>query len=134
MDDNSGNYNANQYLRTILAIAKGESDLALSYIELMANTAEKGIYSSSQIGRLYLEVGKLEKAAYWFEKAIENEWGLISPWVSGDFKVPENLPNHPALQAALDSTQRYITIHMIEAGAERPLLAESSRSANSDYQ
>ena len=106
MDDNSGNYNANQYLRTILAIAKGESDLALSYIELMANTAEKGIYSSSQIGRLYLEVGKLEKAAYWFEKAFENrDWGLISFSNPGVFTVPENLPDDPALQAAINKPE-----------------------------
>jgi len=105
LDDNNGNYYENLYLRTILSIAKGESDIALSTIELMVNKAAKTT-NYALIGRSYLALGELEKAAYWFEKAFENrDWGLISFSNTGGFTVPENFPDDPALQAALDKPE-----------------------------
>jgi len=42
-----------------------------------------------------------EEVAYWFEKAYDNrEFGLLF-----GFTLPENLPDHPALQAALDKPE-----------------------------
>ena len=97
LDDSEGNYYGNLYLRAILAIAKDESDAALSYIELMVNREEKRYH---WIGVLFLELGMLEEAAYWLEKGFENR---EAPFVN--FTLPENLPDHPALQAALDKPE-----------------------------
>jgi len=48
----------------------------------------------------------LKEAAYWLEKAYENrEFELVFPFKPGGFTIPENLPNHPALQAALDKPE-----------------------------
>jgi len=106
LDDNNNNYYKKLYYNTIMAIAKGESDNALSYIELLVNEAENLRNLSSRIGRLYLDLGMFEEAAYWLEKAYENrEFDLVgSVWPRG-FILPENLPDHPALQAALDKPE-----------------------------
>jgi tetratricopeptide (TPR) repeat protein len=105
-NDNNNNYYKKLYYNTIMAIAKGESDNALSYIELLVNEAENLRNLSSRIGRLYLDLGMFEEAAYWLEKAYENrEFDLVgSVWPRG-FILPENLPDHPALQAALDKPE-----------------------------
>jgi tetratricopeptide (TPR) repeat protein len=104
LDDNNDNYH-NLYLRTILSIAKGESDIALSTIELMVNK-DVNTPNYALIGRSYLALGELEKAAYWLEKAFKNrDWGLISFSNPGGITVPENLPDNPALQAALDKPE-----------------------------
>jgi len=89
----------------MMAIAKGESDKALSYIELLVSEAEN-LNISSRIGTLYLDLGMLDEAAYWFEKAYENrELELVYPFSTGGLTLPENLPDHPALQAALDKPE-----------------------------
>jgi len=98
LDDTSGNYYANLYLRTILAIAKDESEVALSYIKLMVNYEEEKRYS--WIGLLYLELGMLKEAAYWLKKGYENRESHLFT-----LTLPENLPDHPALQAALDKPE-----------------------------
>ncbi len=98
LDDTSGNYYANLYLRTILAIAKDESEVALSYIKLMVNYEEEKRYS--WIGILYLELGMLDEAAYWLENGYENRESHMLT-----LKLPENLPDHPTLQAALDKPE-----------------------------
>ena len=105
LDDNNNNYFDNLHIKTIMAIAKGESDKAHSYIELLVNEAEN-LHVSPRIGSLYLELGMLEEAAYWFEKAYENrEVELVVPFGPGGLTLPENLPDHPALQAALDKPE-----------------------------
>ena len=98
LDDSSDNYYANLYLRTILAIAKDESDVALSNIKLMVNYKEEKRYS--WIGLLYLELGMLKEAAYWLKKGFENRESHLFT-----LTLPENLPDHPALQAALDQPE-----------------------------
>ena len=103
LDDNN-NYYANLYVKTVLAIAKGESDKALSYIKLMVREAEN-LNISSRIARLYLDLRMLEEAAYWFEKSYENREQELVRLFPGGFKVPENLPDHSALQAALDKPE-----------------------------
>jgi len=104
--DKNIDYFSNFYYKTIMAIAKGESDIALSYIELMVNTAEKSIYLSSFLGRFYLDLGMLDEAANWLEKAYENrEYELVFPFRPSGFTLPEDLPDHPALQAALDKPE-----------------------------
>ncbi len=103
---NNINYFTNLYYKTIMAIANEESDVALSYIELMINTVEKPIYFSSAIGRFYLDLEMLDEAAYWLEKAYDNrELELVFPFRSSGFTLPEDLPDHPALQAALDKPE-----------------------------
>jgi len=85
---------------------RGESDNALSYIQLMVNAVEKPKYVSARIGRFYLDLGMLEEAAYWLEKAYANrETELLYPFRPSGSTLPENLPDHPALQAALDKPE-----------------------------
>ncbi len=104
--DNNIKHFTNLYYKTIIAIAKEEYDIALSYIELMINTVEKPIYFSSAIGRFYLDLGMLDEAAYWLEKAYDNrELRHVFPIRSSSFRLPEDLPNHPALQSALDKPE-----------------------------
>jgi len=51
-------------------------------------------------------LGMLDEAAFWIEKAYENrEEELVFPFRPVSFMVPENLPDHPALQAALDKPE-----------------------------
>ncbi|MCH8233945.1 MAG: hypothetical protein IIB82_15060 [Bacteroidetes bacterium] len=105
LDDNNNNYYVNLYIKTIMAIAKGDSVKAISYIELLVNEAEN-LKVSSRMGTLYLDLGMHEEAAYWFEKAYENrELELMLPLGPGGLTLPENLPDHPALQAALDKPE-----------------------------
>jgi len=100
------NYYDNLRIKTILATAKGEPDIALSYIELMVNHAEKPRNVSSRIGRLYLDLGMLDEATYWLEKAYDNrEYELVFPFRPSDSALPEDLPDHPALQAAFDKPE-----------------------------
>ena len=88
-----------------MAIAKGDSVKAISYIELLVNEAEN-LKVSSRMGTSYLDLGMLEEAAYWFEKAYEDrEFELVGAVWPGGFTLPENLPDHPALQAALDKPE-----------------------------
>ena len=55
--------------------------------------------------KLYLDLEMYEEAAYWFEKAYDNrEVQLVLPFTGG-ITLPENLPDHPALQAALDKPE-----------------------------
>ena len=72
----------------------------------MVNEAEKG-RSSSRVGQLYLDLGMLEEAAYWLEKAYDNhDLELVfSIYRPGRSTLPEHLPDHPALQAALDKPE-----------------------------
>ena len=99
----TGNYPSNLYIKTTMSIAKEESDKALSYIELLANDAEN---LNAVIAYLYLDLEMLEEAAYWFEKAYENrEPQLVFPSWGPGFTLPENLPDHPALQAAFDKPE-----------------------------
>jgi len=105
LDDSNDNYYYNLRIKTTMAIAKGESDKALSHIKLIVNEAEN-LNVSSEIARLYLDLGMLEDAAYWFEKAYENrEFGLVVPFGTDRPILPENLPDHSALQAALDKPE-----------------------------
>ena len=72
----------------------------------MVNDADKPKYVSSQISRLYLDLGMLEEAANWLEKAYENrEYRLVYSSRPSGLTLPENLPDHPALQAALDKPE-----------------------------
>ena len=106
LDDNNYNYFHSLYIKTFMAISMGESKIALSYIELMVNATEKPKYVSFQIGLSYLDLGMLEEAAYWLEKAYENrEFELVFSLRPGSHLLPENLPDHPALQAALDKPE-----------------------------
>jgi tetratricopeptide (TPR) repeat protein len=94
-------YFTNLELNTLLAIAKGERDAALSQIEQMINISKWPRYAT--YGRLFLSLGEPEKAAYWFEKAIKNhDWGLISHPITNGLIIPENLPPNPVLQQTLD--------------------------------
>lgn len=47
----------------------------------------------------------LEEAAYWYEKAYENHDYRIVIFEEGGVTLPENLPDHSALQAALDKPE-----------------------------
>jgi len=105
LDDSNNNYYTNLYIKTIMAIAKGESDTALSYIELGVAESEN-LNVSSRIGTLYLDLGMLDEAAYWFEKAYDNrEMELLFLFGASGFTLPENLPDHPVLQAAFDKPE-----------------------------
>ena len=105
LDDSNSNYYVNLYIKTIMAIAKGDSVKAISYIELLVNEAEN-LKVSSRMGTLYLDLGMHEEAAYWFEKAYEDrEFELVGAVWPGGYTLPENLPDHPALQAALDKPE-----------------------------
>ncbi len=97
LDDSGGDYYGNLYLRAILAIAKDESDTALAYIELMVNQEEKRY---QLIGVLFLGLEMIDEAAYWLDKGFENR---EAPFVN--ITLPENLPDHPALQAAFDKPE-----------------------------
>jgi tetratricopeptide (TPR) repeat protein len=106
IDDRNDDYYTEDYfsnleLNALLAIAKNERDVALSQIEQMIK--ESKWPRNAKYGRLFLSLGEPEKAAYWFEKAIENhDWGLISHPITNGLIIPENLPPNPVLQQTLD--------------------------------
>jgi tetratricopeptide (TPR) repeat protein len=99
MNENSDNVFDNLYIKTIVNIAKEEIDVALINIDLMTNLPEGRVFS--YIAKLYLDLEMFGEAAYWFEKAYENHEAELPL----RFCLPENLPDHPALQAALNKPE-----------------------------
>jgi tetratricopeptide (TPR) repeat protein len=87
-------------LKIHLAIANGDSNTAEAQIKQLINIT---FNSYAIYGKLYLSVGNLEKAAYWFEKAIENhDPNIIGGPVTYGLTIPEYLPENQLLRQTLD--------------------------------
>ena len=84
-------------LKTSIAIAKGDTNLAISNLRKMTNNA------SSRLAELYLDLGMWDKAAQSIEKAyISREVTLV---FYSRIKLPEDYPDHPALKKAFDKPE-----------------------------
>ena len=82
-------------MKTIVAIAKGETDLAKEYIAGL-----EGIMLKAQF---YLNLGMWTEAAFWIEKAYENrDSGLV---YFSTLTVPEDYGNTPELTKAFDKPE-----------------------------
>lgn len=87
-------------LKALIAIAKDENDIAISYLDSLSIQPEKLIGSSPIITKLYLDLGMLDEAVYWLEKAYKNREGLNLL-----IRLPENLPTDVKLKAAFDKPE-----------------------------
>jgi TolB-like protein/Tfp pilus assembly protein PilF len=122
LDKESTDYYVTLYLKTILATAKDEKDVALSYIENMINHSDLRRYQ--WIGVSFLGLGMNKEAAYWLEKGFENREAPFT-----HITLPENLPDHPALQAVLDKPELNT---LFEIRRKNLGIANSSTQENGD--
>jgi len=91
-------------MHAALALAKGNKDQANKLMEQLKVAADNGEFSSARVAHLYIQAGLMEEAAPWIVKAYENRDPFLvgsTFWIS----VPEKMPDHPALQAALDKPE-----------------------------
>jgi len=90
-------------IKASLALDKGEMTEALQLIELLESRAEIGEFSYALISNLYMQAEKYDKAAVFLEKAYEqNDQAFLR---SEFITIPEQMPDDPALQAALDKPE-----------------------------
>jgi len=90
-------------IKTMFALAKGEKDVALTHLKSLEKFGEQGIYAPAFLVNFYIQLEMHEKAAYWVEKAYKNHDNYMV--FGSKITLPENLPNHPALQAAIDKPE-----------------------------
>jgi adenylate cyclase len=84
-------------LKTSIAIAKGDTNLAISNLHNMTN------HASSRLAELYLDLAMWDKAAQSIEKAyLSREVTLV---FYSRIKLPEDYPQHPALKKAFDKPE-----------------------------
>jgi len=90
-------------MKARLALAKGEKDKAQIMVEKLESAAERGEYNFGRIAQLYFVSNMWEEAAVYIEKAYESHEPFLdySFWLS----LPEEMPDNPALQAALDKPE-----------------------------
>ena len=87
-------------LKALIAMAKDENDIAISYLDSLSIQPEKLIGSCPIITKLYLDFGMLDEAVYWLEKAYKNREGLNLL-----IRLPENLPTDAKLKVAFDKPE-----------------------------
>ncbi len=91
-------------MHAALALAKGNKDQANKLMEQLKVAADNGEFSSARVAHLYIQAGLMEEAAPWIVKAYENRDPFLvgtTFWIS----VPEKMPDHPELRAALDKPE-----------------------------
>ncbi len=84
-------------IKTSIAIAKGETDLAISNMSKMTN------HASSRLAELYLDLGMWDKAAESIEKAYASR--DVTLVFYSRIALPEDYPDHPALKKAFDKPE-----------------------------
>ena len=90
-------------MKAALAGAKGEKDEARIIFEELESAAERGEYPFGRIAQWYFLQDMWGEAAAWIEKAYDTHEPFLahSFWLS----LPEEMPDNPALQAALDKPE-----------------------------
>jgi len=90
-------------MKAWIAATKGEKTEALALIEQMGEAAKKGEFYFARVAQLYLKLHMPKEAAQWIERAYEaRDNNLVHAHL---ITLPEKLPDHPALQAALDKPE-----------------------------
>ena len=84
-------------IKTSIAIAKGDTNLAISNLRKMTN------HASSRLAELYLDLGMWDKAAEAIEKAYASR--DVTLVFYSRIKLPEDYPDHPALKKAFDKPE-----------------------------
>lgn len=84
-------------IKTSIAVAKGDSNLAISNLRKMTN------HASSRLAELYLDLGMWDKAAESIEKAYASR--DVTLVFYSRIKLPEDYPDHPALRKAFDKPE-----------------------------
>ena len=91
-------------MKAKVATAKGSLEEYSRIIGKLKTAAENGKYPFGRLAELYLHADMLEEAASMIEKAYDyREYYLVN----GNFfiSLPEEMPDHSALQAALDKPE-----------------------------
>jgi len=100
LDSAGRNSYSDMETKAILAVLKKDYAAADSCIDLMLKDTDQFGDIYSRIANRFLEMERFDEAAFWLEKAHENrEFGIF---FIGDYAIPEELPDHPALQASFD--------------------------------
>ena len=84
-------------VKTSIAIAKGDTNLAISNLRKMTN------HSPSRLAEIYLELGMWDKAAESIEKAYSSRDVTLVYY--SRITLPEDYPDHPDLKKAFDKPE-----------------------------
>jgi len=84
-------------LKTSIAIAKGDTNLAISNLRKMT------YHAPSRLAELYLDLGMWDKAAQSIDKAYESRDVTLVYY--SRITLPDNYPDHPALKKAFDKPE-----------------------------
>jgi len=90
------------YVKARLSLALDDPANAQETMEQLREFAQRGELSA-YFAELYLDLGKLDDVAYWLETAYQNRDPTLV--FHSMFTLPEHLPDHPALQAALNKPE-----------------------------
>lgn len=90
-------------MKTFVAATKGDRTKALKIMEQIVESANRDDFYFARVAQLYLKLNMLEEAAHWIERAYEaRDNNLVHTHL---ITLPENMPNNPSLQEALDKPE-----------------------------
>ena len=86
-----------------MAFYRGQRQEALQLLEALRQQTEAGQYRPVELARRYLYMELPDEAARWLDQAVRKRdtWLVTQSF----FFLPEDLPDHPAIQKALDQPQ-----------------------------